>query len=337
MTCLREEGLLNDTPKTELKLETTTAQGRALVLAEHEGGRLHPSVRHAVGAARCLANEVVLLVVGEAVLAIEAATLAGVSRVLHVDVAHFAQTLAEDHAPLLAQAARDLQVDTVLAAATPFGKALLPRAAALLDSAMLSDVVQILAPDRFVRPIHAGEALATIRDTQPLRIMSVRPAAFAPVADQAAVSIESLATPAPAGKACWLSTSQPERNRPALADARIVIAGGRGLGSAAQFRALIEPLADRLNAAIGATRAAVDAGFIGNDHQIGQTGAIVAPEFYFAIGLSGAAQHLAGMRDSRVIVAINSDPAAPICRHADYVLEGDLQRILPELLALLEK
>lgn len=310
----------------------------ALILVEHDGLNPHPALRRIVSAARQLADRLTLLVAGNQAQAVaeQAACIAGVSEVLLFDAPHLGQPLAEDLAPLLVQAVRERQASALLAAATPFGKAILPRAAALLDCAMLSDVVQIQAPDVFVRPIHAGAALATLLNPEPVKILSVRPAAFPSAADQPAAPIVIQHAPSAAGLSVWRSTSRPDSARPALAEARVVVAGGQGLGSAGQFHALLDPLADRLNAAIGATRAAVDAGFIGNDHQIGQTGAMVAPEFYFAIGLSGAAQHLAGMRDARVVVAINKDPEAPICRQADYVLEGDLFEIVPALLKALE-
>lgn len=311
---------------------------RALIVVEHDGQILHPALRRAVSAARLLADQITLLVAGSKVrgVAEQAAGIAGVSEVLLFDAPYLAHPLAEDLAPLLAQIARERTMDAVLAAVTPFGKAVLPRAAALLDCVMLSDVVEIHAPDVFVRPIHAGAALVTLRNPEQVKILSVRAAAFPPASDQPAAPIEALSVPPAAGLSSWRSTACADSARPRLAEAKVVVAGGQGLGSAEQFHALIEPLADRMNAAIGATRAAVDAGFIGNDHQVGQTGAIVAPDFYFAIGLSGAAQHLAGMRDARVVVAINKDPEAPICRQADYILEGDLFEIVPELLKALK-
>lgn len=345
LDCLHAEGLQQDAGAsrdpaihasfTPAAPSPTIATGCALILAEHSHGKLHPSVRHTVSAARLLASDLTVLVTGSTAAATEAACIAGVSRVLSADAPHFEHALAEDLAPLLARTLRDLNATALLAAATPFGKAILPRTAALLDSAMLTDVVEIRAPDVFVRPIHAGEALATLQNQEPVKILSVRPAAFPPAADQTAAPVETRIAPTPTCAVELRGISQPDSARPRLTDARIVVAGGRGLGSTEQFQALLEPLADRLNAAIGATRAAVDAGFIGNDHQVGQTGAIVTPEFYFALGLSGAAQHLAGMRDARIIIAINKDPAAPICKHADFILEGDVVVLLPALLELL--
>lgn len=311
---------------------------RALILVEHDGLNPHPAVRRSVSAARLLADRLTLLVAGSQAQAVaeQAACIAGVNAVLLFDAPHLVQPLAEDLAPLLAHAVREHQASALLAAATPFGKAILPRAAALLDCAMLSDVVEIHAPDVFVRPIHAGAALATLRNPEPIKILTVRAAAFPPAADQPAAPIDICPVPPAVNRSTWCSTSRPDSSRPALTEAKVVVAGGQGLGSAGQFHALLEPLADRLNAAIGATLSAVNAGFIGNDHQVGQTGASVAPDFYFAIGLSGAAQHLAGMRDARVVIAINKDPEAPICRQADYVLEGDLFEIVPALLKALE-
>lgn len=336
LACLHKEGLLHDIVAPPKNTEETAHDGRAVILAEHDGIKLHPAIHRAVTAACRLAHDITLVIAGNATIANAAARIAGVSRVLVADAPHFEHPRTEDLAPLLAHVARQLDATAILAAATPFGKAILPHTAAILDRAMLSDVIEIIVPDIFVRPIHAGEALLTIRSSEPIKILSVRPTAFAPAAVQPAAPIETFTTSASAGQSDWRGTRYSDNLRPALTDARIVIAGGRGLGSVNQFRELIEPLADCLNAAIGATRAAVDAGFIGNDHQVGQTGAIIAPEFYFAIGLSGAAQHLAGMRDSRVIVAINTDPAAPICRQADYVLEDDLFKVIPELLEKLK-
>lgn len=334
--CLRQEGLFGEAHLQPSDPANPASCGVALILAEHDGETLHPAVRRAVSAARRLARDIVILTAGGEAVATQAATIAGVSRVLRADSPHFEHPLAEDLAPLLAKTARELGASAVLAAATPFCKAILPRVAALLDCAMLTDVVAIEAPDLFVRPIHAGEALATIRNPEPVKILTVRPSAFAAAAEQPAAAIEPLPCAPTADQSSWLGATRPDSEHPSLATARIVVAGGRGLGSAAQFRALLEPLARHLNAAIGATRAAVDSDFISNDHQVGQTGAIIAPEFYFAIGLSGAAQHLAGMRDSRVIIAINKDPAAPICAHADYVLEGDLFETIPQLLEALQ-
>lgn len=329
LACLQAEGLLGDAPQIAETATGLHVQGRALVLAEASNGKLHPAVRRTVSAARQLSDDITLLIAGTPETALDAASIAGVTRVLRLELDH---PQAEDLAPLLAAIMRDRHITALLAAATPFAKAILPRAAALLDSPMLSDVLAIQSPAVFVRPIHAGELLATMHNPQPIKILTIRPAAFPVAGTQTTAPIESIAAPAAARRPDWLGATQPDLSRPALADARIVIAGGRGLGSAEQFHALLAPLADKLNAAIGATRAAVDAEFIGNDHQVGQTGTIVAPEFYFAIGLSGAAQHLAGMRDARVIVAINQDPAAPICKHADYVLEGDLAQAVPALL-----
>lgn len=332
LACLQAEGLLCDAPLLAEPETGLRVRGRTLVLAEAINGKLHPAVRRTVSAARQLGDDITLLIAGEPETALDAASIAGVTRVLRLELDH---PQAEDLAPLLANLLRDRHITALLAAATPFGKAILPRAAALLDSAMLSDVIEIRSPTVFVRPIHAGELLATMHNPQRLKILTVRPAAFPAASTQTAAPIESVTPPAATGRPDWLGTTRPDSSRPTLADARIVVAGGRGLGSSEHFHALLEPLADRLNAAIGATRAAVDNGFISNDHQVGQTGAIVAPDFYFAIGLSGATQHLAGMRDARVIIAINKDPAAPICSQADYVLVGDLFEVMPALIIAL--
>lgn len=333
--CLKQEGLLQERLPRPANGEPKHSHGRAVLLAEHNGTELHPALWRAVSAARQLADDISLVLAGPATLANKAASIAGVTRVLLTEAENLEHQPAEALALLLAQAVRQQGADVLLAAATPHGKAVLPRAAALLDSPMLSDVVKIVAADTFVRPVHAGEALATIRNSAPCRILSARPAAFPPATEQLPAPVLTQAAPEVFPSATWQGHEQANDGHPGLTNARVVIAGGRGLCSAAQFSALLEPLATRLNAAIGATRAAVDAGYTSNDHQIGQTGAIVAPEFYFAIGLSGAAQHLAGMRDSRIVIAINNDPAAAICRHADYILEGDLFEHVPQLLELI--
>lgn len=309
----------------------------ALLLVEHDGRAPHPGLRRLLGAARLLAGRISLLVAGHDCQAVaeQVAHLAGVDAVLLCETPALAHAPAELLAPLLAEALRAEGASALLAAATPFGKAILPRAAALLDCAMVSDICAILDPETFVRPLHAGAALATLHNPEPLKILSVRTAAFAPVGEQAAAPIRPLPCTVSARCSSWLARQNVTDERPPLHRARVVVAGGRGLGDADTFHALLDPLAERLDAALGATRAAVDAGFIDNAQQVGQTGAIVAPEFYFAVGLSGAAQHLAGMRDARVVVAINTDPTAPICRHADYVLEMDVKEALPALLAAL--
>jgi electron transfer flavoprotein alpha subunit len=308
-----------------------------LVIAEHDNARLRAATLPAVAAAAQLGNETTVLVAGLdcAAVAAQAAKLAGVTRVLHADAAHYEHGLAEELAPLIAGAAAGHS--HVIAPATTFGKNVLPRAAALLDVAQVSDVVRIDAPDTFVRPIYAGNALATVKSDDAIKVLTVRTTAFEAVAaDGGAGIVESLKPAAPAGISTFVSRELTKSERPELTTARVVISGGRGLGSAGNFR-LLEQLADRLGAALGASRAAVDAGFVPNDWQVGQTGKIVAPELYIAVGISGAIQHIAGMKDSRVIVAINKDGEAPIFDIADYGLVADLFQALPELSAALDK
>lgn len=297
----------------------------ALVIAEYDNGKLNPAVAKAVTAAKQL-GDVHVLVAGDAEMAAQAAKF-GAAKVLHADAPHYAAFTAEEIAPLIAHVAP--QYSHVVMAATTTGKDILPRAAALLDLAMASEVIRIVGADTFVRPIYAGNALETVQLQDKIKLLTIRATAF-----EAAVSgaspVESIA-PLPAqGKTRIVSRETSSSERPDLASARIVISGGRGLGSAENFK-LLEKLADKLGAAIGASRAAVDAGFVPNDYQVGQTGKVVAPELYIAVGISGAIQHLAGMKDSKVIVVINKDENAPIFEIADYGLVGDLFAILPEL------
>lgn len=307
-----------------------------LVVAEHDNSFLKPATLNTVTAAAKLDGDVVLLVAGHACGAVAeaAARVAGIAKVLVADAPHYADRLAENLGLLLAPVARGYS--HVLAPATSFGKNLLPRVAALLDVAQISDVVAIDSADTFVRPIYAGNALATVRSRDPVKVITVRTTAFAaaPAAGGSA-AVESIAAGPDSGLSRVLGRDLTRSPRPELAGARIVVAGGRGMGSAANFK-LLEQLADKLGAAIGASRAAVDAGFVHNDCQVGQTGKIVAPELYLAVGISGAIQHLAGMKDSKVIVAINKDPEAPIFQVADYWLVADLFRAVPELIAELD-
>lgn len=336
---LREEGLLGETARTDARsADRLATTGQVLILAEHDGKRLHPAMGHTVSAARQLGTEISMLVTGfdAGHIAAQAASIAGVTQVLLADAGHLAHQPAEDLARLLAQCVRERGFFALIAAATPFGKAILPRAAGLLECAMCSDIVAIHSPDTLTGPIHAGEVLATWRNTADIQILSVRASAFARAGEQVSAPIQPIALPPTTSRSRWLGINQAQSERPALTDARIIVSGGSALQSTEKFHATLEPLADRLGAAIGATLSAVNAGFIGNNQQVGQTGVTVAPDFYFAIGLSGAAQHMAGMRDSRIIIAINKDPEAPVCRHADYVLEGDLFEKVPELLRLLE-
>ncbi|AXK40059.1 electron transfer flavoprotein subunit alpha/FixB family protein [Crenobacter cavernae] len=307
-----------------------------LILAEHDGQKLRTATRQAVSAAQAFGLPVTLLLFGADLRAVaeEAARVTGVSEVKRIEAPHLAHVLPEDVAPTLAELARDARA--LVAAHTPFAKNILPRVAALLDVAMLSDVVQIEACGRYVRPIYAGNLLATVENPEPVQLVTVRATAFAAAGDGGSADVESLAAPAPnAGLAEWKGESLAVSGRPDLASARVVVSGGRSLASADQFDALLGPLAGRLDAALGATRAAIDEGIAPNDWQVGQTGSVVAPELYIAIGVSGAVQHLAGMKDSKVIVAINRDPDAPIFQVADYGLVADLFDTVPKLSAAL--
>jgi electron transfer flavoprotein alpha subunit len=308
-----------------------------LVVAEHDNAVLRPATLNTVGAARLLAPEVTVLVAGRncAAVAEAAAKLEGVARVLLAEADHYQHGLAEELAPLVARHAVD--ATHVLAPAGTFGKNLLPRVAALLDVAAISDIVSVLAPDTFTRPIYAGNAIATVQSTDRIKVLTVRPTAFEPVAMGAGGAPVKVVPPlAPLEVSEFVRQELTKSERPELTDARVVISGGRGLGSRESF-ALLEAVADKLGAAVGASRAAVDAGFVPNDCQVGQTGKVVAPELYIAVGISGAIQHLAGMKDSKVIVAINKDPDAPIFEVADYGLVADLFTALPALSAALDK
>lgn len=304
-----------------------------LVIAEHDNSALAPSTLNTVGAATKLDPAVTILVAGHDCRAVAdaAARITGVDRVLLADAAHYEAALAENLAELIVSLAPGYT--HVLAPATSFGKNILPRAAARLDVAQISDIVAIEAGDTFVRPIYAGNALATVKSTDALKLMTVRTTAFeAAVAGHANAAIEDLAPGPDRALSTLVGRELTQSARPDLASARVVVSGGRGVGSAENFK-LLERLADKLGAAVGASRAAVDAGFVPNDHQVGQTGKVVAPELYIAVGISGAIQHLAGMKDSKVIVAINKDPDAPICQVADYWLAADLFEVIPELIA----
>ncbi|WP_376958116.1 FAD-binding protein [Azospirillum sp. A26] len=301
-----------------------------LILADHDNANLKPATAHAVIAATKLGGDVHILVAGRnaAPAAEQAAKLAGVAKVLLADDAAYEHALAEPVASLLVSLAAGYS--HVLAAATSAGKNVLPRVAALLDVAMISDITAVVAADSFERPIYAGNAIATVQSADPVKVITVRTTAFeaAPATGSAAVeSIAAVADPALSG---FVSAELSKSERPELTSARIVISGGRGMQSGDNFH-LLEAIADKLGAAVGASRAAVDAGFVPNDYQVGQTGKIVAPDLYVAVGISGAIQHLAGMKDSKVIVAINKDEEAPIFQVADYGLVADLFKALPEL------
>ncbi len=302
-----------------------------LVIAEHDNARLNPATLNALGAAARIGGPIDVLVAGSgcAGVAQAAATVVGVRKVLLADVAHHAAQLPENLAPLVVSLATDY--GHVLAAATTAGKNLLPRVAALLDVAQVSDVTAVQSADVFERPIYAGNIIATVQSVDPVKVLTVRTTAFEPVAATGGTAtVETVASGADAGLSRYVGASMTKSERPELAEADVVVSGGRGVGSAENFR-LIEALADRLGAAVGASRAAVDAGFMPNDCQVGQTGKIVAPRLYVAVGISGAIQHLAGMKDSKVIVAINKDEEAPIFQVADYGLVGDLFKLVPEL------
>ena len=338
---LQNEGLQGKAPVSRPldPIESGPKNGHAIILAEHDEKNLHPSVFQVVTAAQKLAERISIILAGRHLTAVaqQAAAIAGVTQVLIAQADHLQHQAAEYLAPILCRAVQEHAASALVAASTPFGKGILPRTAALLGSAMATDVVAIHSPDIFISPMHAGEVLVSMQNILPIKILTLRAAAF-PRAEQqnAPAPILSQSPPSPGRAATWLGITNSDTTRPLLSAAKIIVSGGGGLQSASSFQRLLSPLADQLNAALGATLAAVDAGFIGNDHQVGQTGATVAPDFYFAIGLSGAAQHLAGMRGSRIIIAINKDPDAAICRHADYVLEGDLFETVPELLRAMQ-
>ncbi|TMH69341.1 MAG: electron transfer flavoprotein subunit alpha/FixB family protein [Betaproteobacteria bacterium] len=307
-----------------------------LVLAEHDNSSLKSATSHAVTAAQKLGDDITVLVVGydAASVAHAAAQFAGVRRIVHVDAPHLQKPTAENVAAELLAVIRAGKYTHVLAPSTAFGKNVLPRVAAVLDVAQISDITAIEAPDTFIRPIYAGNAFATIQSKDAIKVITVRTTAFESAGGEGAASIETTPAQAEIATAKVVGEELTTSERPELTSARIVISGGRGLGSGDNFK-LLEALADKLNAAIGASRAAVDAGYVPNDYQVGQTGKIVAPDLYIAIGISGAIQHLAGMKDSKVIVAINKDPEAPIFQIADYGLVGDLFDVIPQLTAKL--
>jgi electron transfer flavoprotein alpha subunit len=307
-----------------------------LLLAEHDNKILAPSTAKALTAAREFGGDVDILVAGEGCkpVADEAAKLEGVGKVLLADAPHLGHHLAEETAATIVPLMENYNV--LLAPASTTGKNILPRVAALLDVGQISDIIEVKSPDTFVRPIYAGNALETVQTSDKTIVGTVRTTAFAATGEGGSAEIETV-TPADAvGLSSFESADITESERPELTSARVIISGGRGMASGENFEKLIEPVADRLGAAIGASRAAVDSGYMPNDYQVGQTGKVVAPELYIAVGISGAIQHLAGMKDSKVIVAINKDPEAPIFQVADYGLVGDLFAVLPELNAELK-
>jgi electron transfer flavoprotein alpha subunit len=308
-----------------------------LVLAEHEAGQLKAATLNAVTAASKLGGDVHVLVAGSGAGAVAeaAAKVAGVAKVLLADAPAYANNLAEPLSALLVELAKNYAA--VVAPATSNGKNVLPRVAALLDVAQISDIVAVVSADTFVRPIYAGNALATVQSKDALKVITVRTTAFeAAAASGGSAAVENIAAAGDPGLSSFVSQQLSKSERPELTSARVIISGGRGMQSGENFH-LLEKVADRLGAAVGASRAAVDAGFVPNDLQVGQTGKIVAPDLYVAVGISGAIQHLAGMKDSKVIVAINKDEEAPIFQVADYGLVADLFKALPELAAELDK
>jgi len=304
-----------------------------LVIAEHDNASLKSATAHAVGAAAKLGGDIHVLVAGHGAqgAAQAAAQLAGVSKVLLADAPYLASPTAENVAATALSLLPGAYTH-VVAGATGFGKNVSPRIAAKLDVAQVSDVTGIESAGTFVRPIYAGNAFATVQSRDPIKVLTVRTTAVDSVAGGGSASVESVAAAPDSGLSKVVGQELTKSERPELTSARIVISGGRGLASGENFK-MLEALADKLKAAIGASRAAVDAGYVPNDYQVGQTGKIVAPDLYIAIGISGAIQHLAGMKDSKVIVAINKDPEAPIFQIADYGLVGDLFELVPQLTA----
>nr|WP_294866121.1 electron transfer flavoprotein subunit alpha/FixB family protein [uncultured Pseudogulbenkiania sp.] len=308
-----------------------------LVIAEHDNQSLKAGTLNTVTAAAKIGGEVHLLVAGQhcGSVADAAKAVAGVAKVLVADAAQYAHGLAENLAALVVDLAKNYS--HVLSPAGTSGKNFLPRVAALLDVAQISDIVAVESADTFVRPVYAGNVLATVQSVDSIKVITVRTTAFEAAALGGSASVESVGGPAEAQLSSFISQELTKSDRPELGAAKVIVSGGRALGSEEQFKAIIEPLADKLGAAVGASRAAVDAGYAPNDYQVGQTGKVVAPQLYLAVGISGAIQHLAGMKDSKVIVAINKDEEAPIFQVADYGIVGDLFTVVPELMAELSK
>ena len=310
-----------------------------LVIAEHDGKTLSPATRAAVGAAQKIAGfsggDIHLLLAGFNIAEVgkQAAALSGVAQLMVEDDALYEHPLAENLAPFITQIANGYS--HVLAAATSVGKDVMPRVAAMLDMQQISEITVVVSADTFVRPIYAGNALETVQSSDAIKVITVRATAFDKVADGGSATVVDVPAVPVVAASRFVSMQVSKSERPELTAARVVISGGRGLGSAENFQ-LLHRIADKLNAALGASRAAVDAGYVPSDWQVGQTGKVVAPELYIAVGISGAIQHLAGMKDSKVIVAINKDESAPIFDIADYGLVGDLFTILPELEAALD-
>jgi electron transfer flavoprotein alpha subunit len=309
-----------------------------LLVAEHDHKSIRKATLNALAAAQKIGGDIDLLVAGHGAegAAKAAAQIPGVRKVLHADAPHLAEFLAENVSSLIVSIGKGYS--HIVAPSTSTGKNILPRVAALLDVQQISDIVAVESPDTFVRPIYAGNALATVKSKDPVKVITVRTTGFdaAPATGNSA-PVEKLAAPADSGLSAFVSKEISKSERPELTSAKIIVSGGRGMASGENFTKVLEPLADKLGAALGASRAAVDAGFVPNDWQVGQTGKIVAPDLYVAVGISGAIQHLAGMKDSRVIVAINKDEEAPIFQVADYGIVGDLFQIVPTLVDELKK
>lgn len=308
-----------------------------LLVAEHDNSTLNTATAKAMSAASAIGSDVHILVAGNGCSSVadEAAKIDCAAKVLLAEAPHLEHHLAEEMAALIEPLAKNY--DAILTPATMTGKNYMPRLAALLDVAQISDITAVKSPDTFERPIYAGNAIQSVQSSDPIKVITVRPTAFPAAGEGGSASVENIDAPAATGLSEFAGAELSSSDRPELASARVVVSGGRALGSAENFVKFIDPLAEQLNAAVGASRAAVDAGYVSNDYQVGQTGKVVAPELYIAIGISGAIQHLAGMKDSKVIVAINKDEEAPIFQIADYGLVGDLFEILPELKSELEK
>lgn len=306
----------------------------ALVIAEHDNQALKAATLNTVTAAAQCGGDVHVLIAGANcdAAAQAAAQIAGVSKVIVADAPYFADGLAENVAAQVLAVASSYS--HILAPATAYGKNILPRVAAKLDVAQISEISKVDLPDTFERPIYAGNAIATVQSSDAVKVITVRGTAFdAAAATGGSAAVEKVAAVTDAGVSQFVSRELTKSDRPELTAAKVIVSGGRGVGSGENYTKVLTPLADKLNAALGASRAAVDAGFVPNDYQVGQTGKIVAPQLYIAVGISGAIQHLAGMKDSKVIVAINKDPEAPIFSVADYGLVGDLNTVVPELVA----
>lgn len=308
-----------------------------LVLADHDNASLNAATAKTVTAAKALGGDVHVLVAGEgcAAVADQAAKLDGVSKVLVAEAPHLKAQLAEEMTALIVPLMSGY--DALLSSASAVGKNVLPRVAARLDVMQISEISAVIAPDTFERPIYAGNAIQTVKSSDPKKVITVRTSTFAAAGEGGSAAIEKIDAPAAVGLSTFEGAELTKSDRPELGSARIIISGGRGMQSGDNFSKLIEPVADQLGAAVGASRAAVDAGFVPNDMQVGQTGKVVAPDLYIAVGISGAIQHLAGMKDSKIIVAINKDEEAPIFQVADYGLVADLFTALPELESELKK